>query len=240
MVYPSHPNRTSTIISRVRSDRTLIRANGNAFSSNGYKARAKIHRWLRSWLVFLVVVGAEALRAQEMTVELDPANTRIEFTVPATLHTVHGTFALKTGTVHFNLSTGSASGVVVVDATSGDSGNKGRDHKMHEEILGSQRYPEITFTPTKISGKPDLRENSSVQIEGIFRLRGTDHPLTLTVPVRMQGQSLSAKVHIVIPYVAWGLKNPSTFMLHVNEKVDIDISTAGRVLPQAAPPPNNR
>jgi polyisoprenoid-binding protein YceI len=239
-VCPFHPNRTSTIISRVRSDRTLIRANGNAFSSNGYRARAKIRRCLRSGLVLLIVAGAEALRAQEMTVELDPDNTRIEFTVPATLHTVHGTFALKTGTVHFNLSTGSASGVVVVDATSGDSGNKGRDHKMHEEILESQRYPEITFTPTNISGKLGLGGNSSVQVEGILRLHGTDHPLTLTVPINMQGQSLSAQAHIVIPYVAWGLKNPSTFMLHVNEKVDIDISTPGRVLPQAALPANVR
>jgi polyisoprenoid-binding protein YceI len=67
-----------------------------------------------------------------MTLELDPANTRIEFTSAATLHTVHGTFALKSGTIHVNPSNGAAGGPVVVDATSGDTGNTGRDHKMHQ------------------------------------------------------------------------------------------------------------
>jgi polyisoprenoid-binding protein YceI len=164
-----------------------------------------------------------------MTLELDPANTRIEFTLPATLHTVHGTFALKSGTFHFNPATGSASGVVVVDATSGDSGNKGRDHKMHQEILESQRYPEITFTPTKMSGKFVLQADSGVQVEGILRLHGTDHPVTLTLAVQTKGNMASAKTHFVIPYVAWGLKSPSTFVLHVDETVDIDITTQGRV-----------
>lgn len=191
-------------------------------------------RWLL--LISVFALGAETLLAQEMTVELDPANTRIEFTVAATAHTVHGTFALKSGTVHFNSSTGSASGLVIVDATSGDSGNKGRDHKMHQEVLESQRYPEITFTPTRMSGRVNPQGASSVQIDGIFKLHGTDHPITLTLPVQAQVQNLSVRTHIVVPYVAWGLKNPSTFILHVGERVDIDISTAGRVLPQSAQP----
>jgi polyisoprenoid-binding protein YceI len=188
-------------------------------------------RWLCIGLLFTVAPIAQTLRAQDMTLELDPANTRIEFTVEATLHTVHGTFALKTGTIHFNPSTGSASGLVVVDATSGDSGNQGRDHKMHREILESQGYPEITFTPNKLSGKVGLQGDSTVQVDGIFRLHGTDHPMTLTLPVQAQGNHLSARTQIVIPYVAWGLKNPSTLFLHVRDKVDIDVVAAGRVIP---------
>jgi polyisoprenoid-binding protein YceI len=191
-------------------------------------------RWLL--LISVFALGAETLLAQEMTVELDPARTRIEFTVAATLHTVHGTFVLKSGTVHFDSSTGSASGLVVVDATSGDSGNTGRDHKMHQEVLESQRYPEITFTPTRMSGRVDPQGTSSVQVDGIFKLHGADHAITLTLPVQAQGQNLSVRTHIVISYMAWGLKNPSTFILHVGEKVDIDINAAARVLPQAAQP----
>jgi len=184
-------------------------------------------RWLL--LISVLALGATTLLAQEMTVELDPARTRIEFTVTATAHTVHGTFALKSGTVHFNSSTGSASGLVIVDATSGDSGNRGRDHKMHQEVLESQRYPEITFTPMRMSGRVDPQGASRVQIDGIFKLHGTDHPITLTLTVQAQGQNLSVQTHIIVPYVAWGLKNPSTFILHVGEKVDIDINAAGRV-----------
>jgi polyisoprenoid-binding protein YceI len=178
---------------------------------------------------------AETLRAQDLTLELDPANTRIEFTLGATLHTVHGTFALKSGTIHFNPSTGSAGGLVVVDATSGNTENKGRDHKMHQEILESQRYPEITFTPGKISGKVDLQGDSSVQVDGVFKLHGTEHPMTLTLPVQAKGNSISAQTHITIPYIAWGLKNPSTFLLHVSDKVEVDVTAVGRVVGQGAP-----
>jgi polyisoprenoid-binding protein YceI len=188
-------------------------------------------RWLCAALLQLTIGACATLHGQEMTLELDPANTHIEFTVGATLHTVHGTFALKSGTVHFNPSTGSANGLIVVDATSGDSGNKGRDHKMHHEILESQRYAEITFTPSKMSGRIELQGDSNVQVNGILKLHGTDHPLTLALPVQVKGNNLSARTHIVIPYLAWGLKNPSTFVLHVSDKVNIDITAVGRVLP---------
>jgi polyisoprenoid-binding protein YceI len=171
-----------------------------------------------------------------MTLELDPANSRIEFTLGATLHAVHGTFALKHGTIHFDPSSGAASGLVVVDTTSGDSENTGRDHKMHAEILESQRYPEITFTPTKMSGKVELQGDSSAQVEGILRLHGSDHAMTLTLPLQTKGNSLSARTHIVIPYVEWGLKNPSTFLFHVSDKVEVDVTAVGQVQEQGKHP----
>jgi polyisoprenoid-binding protein YceI len=196
-----------------------------------------MHRWLGVGLLLLVVgSGTETLRAQEMTVELDPAKTRIEFTLGANLHSVHGTFTLKSGTIQFNPSTGSASGMVVVNATTGDSGNQGRDRKMHKEILESERYPEITFAPSKVSGKLELEGDSTVQVDGTFRLHGAEHPVTLTLPVQAKGDSLTARTHMVVPYVAWGLKNPSTFLLRVSDKVEVDITAVGRVLLTQAKP----
>jgi len=187
-------------------------------------------------LLFLVISCAMTLRAQEMTLELDPAKTRIEFTLAATLHTVHGTFALKTGTVHFNPPTGAASGLIVVDATSGNTGNSSRDHKMHKEILESQSYPEITFTPGKLSGKFDLQAGSSVHVDGILKLHGAEHPMALTLPVQAKGDTLTAETHLVIPYIAWGLKNPSTVFLHVSDKVDVNITAVGRIVEQRPMP----
>ena len=205
------------------------------------KPRINFTGWLCPGLLLLTIGPcANMLRAQEMTLELDPANTRIEFTLAATLHTVHGTFGLKRGTIYFNPSTGSTGGLVIVDATSGDSGNKGRDHKMHQEILESQRYPEITFTTTKMSGRVELQGESEVQVDGVFRLHGSEHPMTIPLLVQMKGNSLSARTHVSIPYITWGLKNPSTFVLHVSDKVNVDITTKGRILSTQAPPTDGR
>jgi len=89
---------------------------------------------LVAWLVLLPSVVA----AQQITVNLDPAQTKIEWTLGDVLHTVHGTFKLKSGSVTFDPKSGDASGEIIVDATSGESGNHARDQKMHKEILGEQ------------------------------------------------------------------------------------------------------
>jgi hypothetical protein len=35
---------------------------------------------------------------------------------------------------------------------------------------------------------------------------------------------------MVVPYVRWGLKNPSTFILRVSDKLDLDINATGRLV----------
>jgi polyisoprenoid-binding protein YceI len=80
------------------------------------------------------------------TVTFDPAQTSVDFTLADVLHTVHGAFTLRSGVIHFDPETGKASGSLVVDAGSGDSGGGARDRRMHKNILESGRYPEIVFT----------------------------------------------------------------------------------------------
>jgi polyisoprenoid-binding protein YceI len=189
---------------------------------------------LFSSLTVLWVAGCSpALRAQEMTLELDPANTKIDFTLSDVLHTVHGTFALKRGLIHFNPANGSASGLVVVDVKSGQSGNNSRDRKMHKDILQSEQYPDATFTPTKMSGPFSPQGSSQIQVDGTFRIHGSDHPITLVVPLQISGSAASFKTQMVLPYVKWGMKNPSTFVLRVSDKVDLDIAASGHLVRDA-------
>src|ERR1700681_4829396 len=89
----------------------------------------------------------------EIVLTLDPAQSTVHWTVDSSLHTIHGTFALKSGTVHFDPETGKAGGEIVVFATSGESGNKSRDARMHREILETPRYPDVIFRPTQVHGK---------------------------------------------------------------------------------------
>ena len=71
---------------------------------------------------FLIGLAAAAI-AQERTLQLDPAQTSVKFTLGDVLHTVHGTFQLKRGTLEFAPDAGKLSGEIVVDAASGSSGS---------------------------------------------------------------------------------------------------------------------
>ena len=168
--------------------------------------------------------------AQQSVVTLDPAQTTIEFTLGASLHTVHGTFKLRSGLIRFDPASGKASGAVVVAATSGDSGSDGRDKKMHEEILESQKFNEIIFTPSEVHGSIASQGTSQVSVVGMMRLRGQDHPLTLNFSVQSGAScKIQATTKFSVPYVKWGLKDPSTFLLKVSDAVDIDINATGQL-----------
>ena len=185
-------------------------------------------------LALLAILLASPPVAQETALELDPGQTQVSFTLGDVLHTVHGTFKLKRGILKFDPASGHAGGLVVVDATSGDSGSHARDHKMHKDILESEQYPEITFTPEKLQGQVLPQGDFNVQVLGTFTMHGESHPLTLVLRAHLTGQQLTADTYFTIPYVSWGLKNPSTLFLRVNDTVDIAVHVAGQIKLSAA------
>jgi polyisoprenoid-binding protein YceI len=174
---------------------------------------------------------APGLFAQESVFTLDPSKSSIEFTLGASLHTVHGTFKLKRGEIHFDLAKGTASGSIVVDALSGESGNESRDKKMHQEILETPKFSEIVFVPSRIQGTIAPQGTSQVAVAGVMKLHGKDHEMTLNFAVQpgTQGQGAVATATFSVPYVKWGLKNPSTFLLRVTDSVDVDVHATGQL-----------
>jgi hypothetical protein len=56
-------------------------------------------------------------QARETVLVLDPDQSKVHWTLGTTLHTVHGTFAFKNGTLQVATSSGKASGEIVVYAT---------------------------------------------------------------------------------------------------------------------------
>ncbi|HXA51378.1 MAG TPA: YceI family protein [Candidatus Acidoferrum sp.] len=171
---------------------------------------------------------AGALWAQPLKLHIDPAQTAVEYSVGSTLHTVHGTFKLKRGDFTFDPATGKASGELVVDAGSGESGSAARDRRMNESVLESARYPEIVFRPDRVDGKVAVSGHSQVQVHGTFALHGADHEMVVPVTVDGDGGAYTASATFTVPYIKWGLKNPSTFILRVNDKVEITVKTIGR------------
>ena len=181
----------------------------------------------RNVLIFLL--SSLPVAAAENVIDLDPARTSIRFTLGDVLHTVHGTFKLKRGTVKFDSARGAASGEIVVDVSSGNSGNGGRDKRMHKEILESGRYPEAVFTPDHVTGELASHGESQIDLHGTFQIHGVAHELTLHFRAEVKNGDVTATAGFMIPYVQWGMKNPSNFLLRVSDKVDLTVQTSGRV-----------
>jgi polyisoprenoid-binding protein YceI len=172
---------------------------------------------------------ATSVAPAEIVLTLDPAHSSVHWTVDSSLHTVHGTFALKSGTVHFDPETGKAGGEIVVLATSGESGNGSRDARMHREILETAKYPEVVFRPTQVKGKVGQSAASDVKLSGVFSIHGADHDLTALVHAEFMGDGWHGTSNFDVPYVKWGIKNPSNFLLKVNPVVNVEIEMSGKV-----------
>jgi polyisoprenoid-binding protein YceI len=181
-------------------------------------------------VMVLLIISASA---QEQTFQIDPAQSTVKFTLGDVLHTVHGSFALKHGELQVQ-PTGKLSGEIVVDATSGNSGSGMRDRKMNKEVLESARYPEIDFRPDRFDGEVAAQGKSSVMVHGMFSIHGTAREVTVPAQVERDGDHWTANVHFTVPYAKWGMKNPSTLFLKVNDTVEIDLSAAGSVTTSTA------
>jgi len=177
-------------------------------------------------------VYTAALGQQSLTLRCEPAQTTANITLSATLHTVHGSFRSKPCELRFDPASGAISGEVVFDATSGKTGNDGRDRNMHKDVLESGRYPEIAFRPDRVEGKVAEGVSSNLTVHGMFRIHGAEHELSIPVDAKLAGGHWAAHAHFKIPYVAWGMKNPSKVFIHVGDTVEVEFQGEGKVLPQ--------
>jgi len=195
---------------------------------SSYPDRRCIVRWACFLLIWLGPCCVAAVD-QQVQVKLDPAQTSINISV----HDIHGgfqgSFKLKSGMVQFDRVTGNASGELVVDATSGNTGIDKRNTKMHKEVLESQRYPEITFIPRRVMGEVSPQGTSNIQVQGVFHIHGSDHDLTLSIPVAVSGNKVTATANFIVPYEQWGMKNPSVFFLRVEGKAEVSVSAVGSI-----------
>jgi len=210
-------------------------------SENDYKSTSKAAdrnvrpTWAILWAGFLLLTAVSAAAAEELTLHLDPSQSGAAFTLPGTGHTVHGTFNLKSGEISFDPASGKAGGEIIFDAASGQTGNQSRDRKMHKDVLQSQQYPEITFRPGRAEGSLGRQGESTLQVHGLFGIHGSEHELTVPVQVTLSTDKWNATARFAIPYVAWGMKNPSVLFLKVGDSVDIELRCAGSMTGAGSP-----
>jgi hypothetical protein len=125
--------------------------------------------------------------------------------------------------------TGKTSGEIVVDATSGESGNDSRDRRMHKEILESSQYSEVVFRPDRADGTIVAQGNSTLKLHGIFSLHGADHVLDVPAQATLKNDQWKGTATFEVPYIEWGLKNPSNFLLKVKPVVEVQLDLAGSI-----------
>src|SRR2546423_15652327 len=86
-------------------------------------------------LVAGVVRNITSAEAQNITLQLDPAHTIVKISLGASLHTVHGTFQLKSVTLQLDAVSGKISEAIFADANFGETANGSSGPKMQEVVL---------------------------------------------------------------------------------------------------------
>jgi polyisoprenoid-binding protein YceI len=185
----------------------------------------------RSLLVTLPLLCATFALAQHQAFTLNPDSSNVKFTLLSNHETTNGTFHVEKGTIDFDRNSLKMSGLVVVAAGSGNTENSSRDKKMTTEVLEAAKFAEVTFAPQSYQGTIAPAGDSTIQVTGIFTLHGTPHDLTVSMQIHIEGATCTAKTHFVVPYVEWGLKDPSWFVLKVAKQVDVDLSLVGSLSP---------
>ncbi len=187
-------------------------------------------RTLQALLAVISLALAPLLHAQQK-IAFDPAHSEIHFTLGSTLHTVHGTFALQPSEIEFSPTTSKASGTIAVDATSGASGNSSRDRRMTSDVLKAPSYKTVTFTPASYIGTFNSTGDSALTVHGTLTLLGSPHEIDVPMKVHADASGIQATGSFTIPYIEWGLKDPSTFVFRVDKEVRIDLTLHGSLQP---------
>ena len=180
-------------------------------------------------LLVLAVILAPAALAQHQTFVVNPDASEVKMTLKTTHELVNGTFHIQSGSIEFDRSTPKMSGSVVVLAGIGKTGNESRDKKMNKDILEVKQHATVSFEPKTYTGAIAASGDSTIQVTGIFTLLGTPHEITVPMLVHLDGAGATAKAHLVLPYVQWGLKNPTFLFWKVDNDVSIDLFLTGRL-----------
>ncbi len=175
---------------------------------------------------FALILALGAL-AQHQTFVVNPDASKVKITLQTTHEVVNGAFHLQSGSIEFDRGNPKMSGSIIVLAGSGKTGNDSRDQKMNKDILKVEHFATVSFEPRTYAGDLALSGDSTIQVTGNFTLLGAPHEITIPMLVHLEGPTATAKAHFVVPYVQWGLKNPSFLIWKADDDVAIDLFLAG-------------
>jgi polyisoprenoid-binding protein YceI len=185
---------------------------------------------MKSIAVFAIAgLLATAAQAQHQTFAVNPDASEVKMTLNTTHEIVNGAFHVQSGSIEFDRGAPKMSGSVVVLAGSGKTGNDSRDKKMNKDILKVEQYATVSFESMTYTGAIAPSGDSNLQVTGVFTLLGTPHEITVPILVHLDGATATAKAHFVVPYIQWGLKDPSFMFWKADKGVAIDLLLVGTI-----------
>ena len=185
-------------------------------------------------LYTVAVISSTAAWADERVLTLQPAKTSVTFTVKATGHDIEGALPFTSGHIRFDPETGDASGELTLDVRRSQTHNSLRDWEMHTSVLETERYPLAVFRPRRVQGTLASSGASDLVLAGILILHGTEHALNMPIRATVVGDSVTAEATFEVPYVAWGLRNPSLLFLRVAPVVEVTVRTEANLRMETA------
>ena len=165
---------------------------------------------------------------------IDPAASQVRFQLDEDLRGVRTTVVGTTGQVAGELSISLTDlgqtqvGVIQINARTLATDNNFRNRAIHNEILDTDQFEFITFTPTGIEGLPasvGLGEVVSFTLVGDLTIRDVTLPATFTVEATAVSESqITGTAMSVINRADFGLQIPSVpNVANVEEEVELYI-----------------
>jgi polyisoprenoid-binding protein YceI len=177
----------------------------------------------------LALMFTPAALAQHQTFAVNPDASEVKMKLNTTHEVVNGTFHIQSGSIEFDRGNPKMSGSVAVLAGSGKTGNDSRDKKMNKDILKVDQYTTVSFAAKTYTGTIAPSGDSTIQVSGVLTLLGTPHDLTIPMQIHIDVSKATATTQFVVPYVQWGLKNPSFMFWKAENDVAIVLDLVGQV-----------
>ena len=98
------------------------------------------------------------------------------------------------------------------------------ERTMHKDVLEVDKYPEIRFSSTEVSGVAPGAASFRATIKGTLALHGTSHPEQIEAQANVMGDRLTASGQFVVRQSDYGIKPVSIAGGTLKLKDEIELS----------------
>ena len=160
--------------------------------------------------------------------QMDPAQSKIKFSVRATVYTINGKAQQSTGKVTFDLASKTVSLPLSIEIPVKflKTRNKLRDRDMRK-MFEAEKYPVILWTASKVDcGPGSALEFLTCQTSGTLRIRDVEKGVTFPVELTLSEKAIRADGLVRIQRDDFGLKTPSMLgLIRVAQEVIVQFKT---------------